>query len=536
MLCERAMQILEAMQGKQDIPVSDAELDELIQMNCIQLFTSERTAESVADDIAATRTQYNAVADEIRQVNKDMLAAEREQSTGSMGLRIGAALRFGAGNAIRQRVVQLKHVLEAKEQEIGRVKKTLLDLSVEKETVERAVRIDGHRALITPVGERLTGEIRARARHAMSDLSVVMSKIARLDNAFSTAMSRIDAMMRTSTFPSVWAPYFLVLGITGQEIENFQAALLSNYSYNGDLDTQLLDYSTTRMLRGVHGSGASYTGAPNLAEVARDVFSQISNMVASRAPKAPVYARQVIGIIAKMLAGWSPAMLQHVSIPSNDASAGAVAPGAPVEHLVTNVNEYLDNLYKMLSGLPTASMVDGVPLALGLAGPRDASTAVDPADEQDEVLAVLLLSLSKQPKKYETFLETFKSVTHGRKLFAAIAAMFPWDAAETWAVLLRAESCIQREQSAKFVPELIEYAILLSLNPEIVVIEDNIPEQQLAAWKYLAIPAIQAAVIGGLEPRIESYIQARPMSYVMYPRYYRHHHIHHTSLHYHTTG
>ncbi|MEX2680791.1 MAG: hypothetical protein Q6373_004275 [Candidatus Sigynarchaeota archaeon] len=58
---------------------------------------------------------------------------------------------------------------------------------------------------------------------------------------------------------------------------------------------------------------------------------------------------------------------------------------------------------------------------------------------------------------------------------------------------------------------------------------------KLADWKYIAIPAIQAVVIGGLEPRIESYIRSRPLSYVAYPRYY-HHHIHHTRLHYHTTG
>ena len=150
--------------------------------------------------------------------------------------------------------------------------------------------------------------------------------------------------------------------------------------------------------------------------------------------------------------------------------------------------------------------------------------------------AVLLLALSKRPQKYGEFLDTFQSITHGKKMFAAIATLFPWDAKETWMVLLRAQSSIQREQSAKFVPELLEYAILLALNPEVIAIEDDISPIQLAAWKYLAIPAIQAVVIGGLEGRIESYIRSRPLSYVTYPRYYHHHHIHHTRLHYHTTG
>jgi hypothetical protein len=524
------------MRGKQDIPVSDEEFNELIQLNCIEIFTSDRTADGVSTDIAAARSQYNSIADSIRQINKDILAAEREHSTGSVGVRLGAALKFGAGKEIKSRTEQLKKALEAREQEIGLVKKQLLDLSVEKETVERAVRIDGHRALLTPIGERLTGEINVRSRLSGSDLLLVTGKLAQLDNAFSSAISRIDAMMKTSTFPSVWAPYFIGLGIPGQDVESYKLAQVSSYSYDTiDEDTQLLDYSTTRMLRGVYGSGTSYTGAPNVGQVAQDVFGQINNMLSSKTAAPPQHARQVVGIIAKMLAGWSPTIVGVDPAITNLAGRGESA-GNTEASIVTDPNEYLNNLYRLLTLEPTG-VGSGSPVQLDLARPRDqASPAMDPANEQDEVLAVLLLALTKNPKKYEYFLDAFQSITHGRKMFAAIASLFPWDTKETWMVLLRAESSIQREQSAKFVPELIEYAMLLSLNPEILAIENNISAAQLAAWKYIAIPAIQAVVIGGLEGRIESYIRARPLSYVTYPRYYHRRYMHTTSLHYHTTG
>ncbi len=534
MLCERAIQILNAMRGKQDIPVSDEELNELIQLNCIEVFTWERTADGVSADISSIMGQYNSLADSIRQINKDILAAEREHSTGSVGIRLGAALNCGAGKGIKNRCEQLKKDLEAREQEIGLVKKRLLDLSVEKETVERAVRIDGHRALLTPIGERLTGEINVRSRLSGSDLLLVTGKLAQLDNAFSSAISRIDAMMQTGTFPSVWAPYFIVLGIPGQEIEGYKQALLSNYSYDPvDEDTQLLDYSTTRMLRGVYGSGSSYTGAANIGQVAQDIFGQINNMLSSKTTAPPQYARQVVGIIAKMLAGWSPAIIGIDPAITNLAGQHGSTGNAEAS-IVTDANEYLNNLYRLLSSQPTGDG-SGSPVQLDLQL-QQASQTLDPANEQDEVFAVLLLALTKNPNKYMYFLDAFQAITHGRKMFAAIASLFPWDTKETWMVLLRAESSIQRDQSAKFVPELIEYAMLLSLNPEILAIENNISAAQLAAWKYVAIPAIQAVVIGGLEGRIESYIRARPMSYVSYPRYYHHHHIHHTSLHYHTTG
>ncbi len=536
MLCERAIQILNAMRGKQDIPVSDEELNELIQLNCIEKFTSDRTADGISTDIAAARSQYNSIADSIRQLNKGILGAEREHSTGSMGVRLGAALKLGAGGDVKRRTEQLKRDLEDREQEIALVKKKLLDLSVERETVERAVRIDGHRALLTPIGERLTGEINVRSRLSGSDLLTVTGKLAQLDNAFSSAMSRIDAMMRTSTFPSVWAPYFIGLGIPGQEMESYQESQLSSSSYQPiDVDTQLLDYSTTRILRGAYGSGAGYTGAQNVGQVAQDVFAQINSMLLSRTGMPPNYARQVVSIIAKMLSAWSPAIASADTV-SQDIARRSGSTGNAEASIVTDPNEYLNNLYRLLSLEPVGSS-SGSPVQLDIARPNNqASPVLETTNEQDEVLAVLLLALNKNPKKYEYFLDTFQSITHGRKIFAAIASMFPWDTKETWMVLLRAESSIQRDQSAKFVPELIEYAMLLSLNPEILAIEDNISAAQLAAWKYIAIPAIQSVVIGGLEGRIESYIRARPLSYVSYPRYYHHHHIHHTSLHYHTTG
>jgi len=535
MLCARAIQILNAMRDKQDIHVSDEELNELVQLNFVEIFASERTIEDVNTDIETVRGQYNTISDAIRQINKDILAAEREHATGSIGVRLGATLHFGVGNALKKRLEQLKQDLDAQEQEIGRVKKRLLDLSVEKETVERAVRIDGHRALLTPVGERFTGEINARTRFSNSDLLLVTGKLARLSNAFSSAISRIDAMMKTSTFPSVWAPFFVGLNIPGQEMENYQASQVTMSSYSGvDVDSQMLDYSTTRMLRGVYGSGAAYTGAPNVGQVARDIYSQITNMLTSRTIMPPTFAQQAIGIITKMLAAWLP------TIPNADPAIAALAgqgqAGDSSEaHIVTNANEYLDNLFRLLTGQAPAG-VAGSPVPLNLSRPRDPSVAKDQIDEQDEVHAVLLLALSKRPQKYGEFLDTFQSITHGKKMFAAIATLFPWDAKETWMVLLRAQSSIQREQSAKFVPELLEYAILLALNPEVIAIENDISPVQLAAWKYLAIPAIQAVVIGGLEGRIESYIRSRPLSYVTYPRYYHHHHIHRTRLHYHTTG
>jgi hypothetical protein len=536
MLCERAQQIFNAMRNKQDIPVSDREVSELVQLNCIAIFTSDRTIDVVNNDIATTRDQFNTVTNSIRQNNRDILAVEREQATGSLGTRLSATLNFGAGKELKRRAEQLNIDRETFEKEIGLVKKRLLDLSVEKETVERAVKIDGHRAILTPMGERLIIEIDARPRLATSDLASVNGKLAQLDNAFSSAISRIDGMMQTSTFPSIWSPFFVSIGIPGPEIDQFQAMRMNMPDYEEtSMDPQLLDYSTSRMLNGLQGAGQM---APNATSMEmQNIYNEIINLLMTRTTAALVYATPVIRTIAKMLASWSPAMSladQAVAQLTGQATVHIAAE----ESIVADRQTYMNNLHKLLNAqvnrVQGDPSVPGVPSALQ---PRDPSMpALDPIDEQDEVFMVLLLALAKQPKNYDYFLDTFKEIAQGRKIFAAIAALFPWDARETWMVLLRAESSIQRGQSAKFVPELIEYALLLSLNPEILAIENNISPAQLAAWKYLVIPSIQATVLAGLEGRIESYIRSRPLSYITYPRYYHHHHLHQAHLHYHTTG
>ena len=98
-------------------------------------------------------------------------------------------------------------------------------------------------------------------------------------------------------------------------------------------------------------------------------------------------------------------------------------------------------------------------------------------------------------------------------------------------MLLRAQSNILKAQSAKFIPELMEYAILMCLNTNVLKIENNITKKQADMWKYLVIPLIHLSIYSFFEKDLETYIRRRPLAYIITPRYY-----HYSMLHYHSIG
>ena len=212
-----------------------------------------------------------------------------------------------------------------------------------------------------------------------------------------------------------------------------------------------------------------------------------------------------------MLAAWS-----LLSIPERPSTSNSTEDQA---HIIVDIDGYLTNFNFMLDS-GWAQITQG------------------PVQEIDDVFAILLLAFTKWIGKYEYFIDVFKTIPEGNKIFAALATLFPWNSEETWSLLRRAESNILRDQRAKFIPELNEYAILLIMNPEILAIENNISKAKLTAWKYVIIPAVQAIVSTVMEEKIYANIQARPLSYITSPYYYYrpHGYMYYTTLHYHTTG
>lgn len=78
---------------------------------------------------------------------------------------------------------------------------------------------------------------------------------------------------------------------------------------------------------------------------------------------------------------------------------------------------------------------------------------------------------------------------------------------------------------------MIEYALLLAMNPNIIKIENSFSQDQYDEWTHLIIPIVHLLAYNFLEKDLEQYIRRRPLAYIISPMYY-----HRSSLHYHVIG
>lgn len=505
MLCERAIEILDALRNKQDIPVSNEEMEELKALNCITILDPSRTSDEINQELADLKMKWEISTDQVRKLNKDLLGVEHDLSVAPESEKIKG---FFGRDPLKKQATALMHEMSLQEKPMNELKQRLLELGLEKETAERAVLIDGHRAFLTPIGEQYAIEINARPKYKDRMLGELKHVLEQLDMIFSTVMANIEAMHKIYSVSNIWAPYLNNIGFN-------DPMYASNWKHSKDVDAVILDATTDWLLR--------YAPEPrqqgdSFDQRMQTIQFRIHNSLQNKTSISLEPVELSIYIITKMLAAWSliafPTDRQLTSsLPSTSSGV------ADEDHVVADAEGYLRNLDIMLdSGWSQLSQ--------------------EPIQEIDDVLAVLLLAFTTVPGKYEYFIDRFKDLPQEKKLFAALATLFPWYSEETWTLLLRAESNILRDQRAKFVPELNEYAILLSMNPEIIAIENNVTPMELATWKYVIVPAVQAIVSTALEERIYSSIQSRPMSYITSPYYYRQPrgYMYFTTLHYHTIG
>ena len=497
---------MSAIQNKQDNPVADEELEELRALDCISLYEPSKSVDDVGRKIADLKSNYDTTSDIMRNLNKELLGVEHGRAVASGGTKL--AMLFGLDSG-KKRISTLKHEMAEQEKVMAEIKQQLLETGLEKETIERAVKIDGHRAIISPNGEQFVHEISAREPYMDRQIGELKHVLEQLDLIFSTSLAKIESMNTTNTVPSIWTPYFVSLEL------NMSSYDMSSFGTYDSIDNDLMDFSNAWLLRNI---------SPQNNATALAIQERIDSEIRTKASITHASVDRAITIIARMLAAWSTVnyaddpSLKNVKIVDANAAAGGDAFVLDPDQYMANLGQLLDHAWQELSH--------------------------DKNLDKDDMLAILLLAFASDArsfpwtKNFEFFQEMFKDIPEGKNILCAIAALFPWAASETWMVLLRAESNILRGQRAKFVPELIEYAVLLAMNPAILAIENSISLQQLAAWRYMIIPAIQAVIMTGMEDYIYSYIQSRPMSYITSPYYYRRHHgyIHTTTLHYHTTG
>ncbi|MFX1378792.1 MAG: hypothetical protein ACFFA4_06825 [Promethearchaeota archaeon] len=503
MRCERALEILSSIKDKKDILTSYEEISELNENHLISEFKSKIPSNLRENDLKSLKRKYVRISNDIRQAYQNLVSLEGDYNHVSTILRFFAYFKIGKGARIKKEISDIHQLIENKEFDLKKLKRDLLNLNTEIESYERAIKVNGVRVFLTPIGETIIDEIKARRRFYNRELKELINVLNNLDDTFTMLINNIGIIMKTSDFSPVWALYLLNTDMLNL-IKIMNIVTLKEFNYNDaqkrmmKLSFYLMNHPEIIIPRNNHD--AKNTEHELSYKYPEKEHEKFLHEVLNNANISTYKIRTGISLLGKLFTVWGS---------KNKASKDEIM-------------QYYNNLQIFIDFQRDLPMI----------GKNTILYQHLKQDIDEEMMFVLLiLAFSTNLDSYNYFYEIVEDITEGTKFFSALSSLFPWDPEETWRVLLRAQSNILKAQSAKFIPELMEYAILMCTNPNVLMIENNISKEELDKWKYLIIPTIHLSIYSFFEKDLESYIRRRPLAYIIAPRYY-----HHSMLHYHAVG
>jgi hypothetical protein len=489
------LEILQALRDRQSIPVTVDEVDAMESWGLVTVFErdgvviSRAPAPDIEGEFKKISEEFRTVSDRVRERTKDMSAMENQIAVASIFQKI----------SLKQRLSRLKNEARVDGYTLDRLKNQMMTLSIQRERGEQRVQMGSSVLQITLVGESMIDEIAARPAFESLPFYELANALQAFDEVFDRIMNNVAGLMIGRKISAIWAPYLIDTGMAGSisSLGHLTSAHADPHQISRSIMSRTMEYLYNRAcsfqiqmtgaaMADLHPSGATAVmrevegilGIAGMPESDRDVL------------------RDLIAVYDSAFSNWDPArmsadpdcveFLHGVNVPFN---------GSPSDL----AKRYLENLARLKE--------ENNPLT------------ISPADTET-VAAALILGFADDPSSLEYFENLFSSVPVGKHLFSAIATILPWSKEEAWAVLRRAESAILLKQSASFVPELVQYAFLLSMHPDAMALSGNVSPVVLATWRYMLIPVIQASFVYVLEGNFQSFVINRPNSYIIAPRAY----------------
>ncbi|MFX0148731.1 MAG: hypothetical protein ACFE8E_13415 [Candidatus Hodarchaeota archaeon] len=503
MKCERALEILDSIKNKTDIITSYEEITELLQYNLVSEFRIKGPSKHIEHDLKGLKGEYMQVSSQIRDSYRNLVSMEGEYNRLSGIKKFLSYFKMGFGSSLKNEIKELKVLIEDKENSLKSLKNQIMLMSSQKETFERATKVNGMEVVLTPLGDNMIDEIKARRRFYFRELSELIEVIQRLDVEFTSIINQVGRTMRTNNFSAIWALYLINI-----EKLNFTSMIneiaMREYNYN-TAQERMMSLSFYLMQNPEINIPVSYRNASRLESELKFQFrknnprEKIYNLL-TRTNYSTLKAGRAISLLGELFA------IRAASFPDT----------------LNEIDKYLGNLEILVDFHSNLPMIGKDTILYD---------HLKSFTDEEMVHVLLILALSTNLDSYNYFFKIMEDIPQGTKFFSSVCSLFPWDPEETWMIMLRAQSNILKAQSAKFIPELIEYSLLMSLNPRILTIENDISQEELKRWQTLVIPLIHLSIYSYLEKDLETYIRRRPLAYIIAPRYFIY-----SSLHYHTVG
>lgn len=483
MKCERALKILLNVKSGFDIKLNQEEIEELIQLGFVSLFELPVGNIDLDEELSNLKNKYVQTSAELRKLSKEIIGIKGDYNQLFKYKKLFGLLSLRKIIKLKFHLKELKGKSLEKEDQLYFFKNRILNLNAEKKAFKNAIKVNGKRISLTPLGDTYIDEIKARKRFFSKDLIEIVNLIEKLDDQYSRLLNQLENLMKRNYFTPIWGLFFMNMGMV--KLGSIMNSITNKY-YWPKAQKKMMKLSISQLIdpTTINTRSATITlneySSHNPSEKLNRMFYK-NNL--------NTYLKPFNEIIEFM----------------GNLFVASFLDFDPAENETNKFLEQLDNHLK--------------------------NQIIKTKNKKYTTASLLILALSPNPEKYQYFNTLFTEAPNGKEIFSAIATLFPWDVEETWMVLLRAESVILRAQSAKFIPELLVYALLLTMNPSILNIEENLEMEDLKRWRYLIIPTIHLLNYGLMEEGLETYVKSRPLAYIISPRYRVY-----SSLHYHRIG
>ena len=499
MECNRVVKVIDQIRANQQ---PDALFDEIVTLKNQGYLTKFESRDSLIDygnQLTQFHQQYDQALNELNTLVSDLMRTRLDLVQSGFISKMFSKLRIGSGGSLYSKVLMLNKTIKHKQEELGFIKANLLRVTAQRDALDQSVDLFGENILVTTTGDSIASQIRGRPRFGAKEFSEFQTYLKNLDELAGKIMADIQKMIQGRNFALVWLPYLNNFGMMDL-IRSFDNIVMSEYEYEV-AERKMMDIILNRLLP----SSQLRTNDPNYLRMIEDLQNCLRQFSISSGA-----VRYVFQLFVRIFQSWNPPCIQNNQYITQNVSRNVIDQSIP--KLFENYGSfpnYITRLTKIIGNLDQRN---------------PSSIQFGKVNEQTDVLALLLLGLADDPLKYNYFHPRLSAAPEVARFFAAVLTLFPWTAEETWQLMLRVEQTVLRSQSVQFMPELLEYGIMILSNVNFILAANNVDASFYIKWQTLLLPCIMGVHVNSLENQIETYLKTRPLSYITNPRpyYYSH--------------
>ncbi|MHA1776687.1 MAG: hypothetical protein DRO88_12030 [Promethearchaeia archaeon] len=488
---QEGLEILESLKNHEFIPVDLENIKNLEELGIIHGREPLDINGIIQIDLDEKKREYQEQLQRYDTLKEKFIQISKERDNSRYLSEFFYPFGFGKKRKMVKRLSSIMNQIRLEEEQLARLKKEILKMITLRDGELGSIQFKNKSYRITPKGISLIREIKIRPRFLNRNMEDLLKFLNLVDQNYQNQIDTVQSHITGRKFSPILVPYIADLD---------QLHLVPYFDRIGRKHNPYVDriVPEERIIKKMVDELYDFPISPNFLKQTNKLYRIMKNIMNSFG-SVPNEIRITMRLISYILLYWaynqtrddSKNLLKHPLI----------------LRFINNLNELERNYFGHSSSEEKSHYSD---LKIGR------------YKKLHPLTSLFILALSDDPSKFSYFLPKVNHGLKGATFFASTLSIMPWTKEESWLLLKRAEKQVLMAQSVQFIPELLEYSIILNLNPKLLSSIGELSEVDLKYWKYVILPIIASIDIFSLNEEISNYVEKYPLSYITNPRPYYH--------------